>query len=416
MAENQPPRQPLTGPEPASGDRQGTLLVVNCGSSTLKLALFDLRLHKIASVLAEKLEQFQATAHIQGDPAPVPLPSHASHRQALEAVIQALFERGWLTQAPVAIGHRVVHGGERFRQAVRIDDRTREAIADCASLAPLHNPVNLAGIDSTRSLFPGVPQIAVFDTAFHQTLPPRAFLYALPQRFYRQWGVRRYGFHGTSHAFMLTETARLLGQLPEQTSLISAHLGNGCSIAAIDHGHSVDTSMGLTPLEGLVMGSRSGDVDPGLFDFLKTKGIGQDELHRILNEQSGLLGLSGQSNDMRTLCELADQGHEASATAIDVFCFRLARYIGAMMASLRRLDALVFTGGIGENSARIRRQTLASLGLLGFAVDPERNSAHGRQSNGHIESGASRFPVLVIATDEERVIAGESLRLATPHT
>lgn len=391
-----------------------TILVVNCGSSTLKLALFDQALNKTTSVLAEKLDQFQASARIQGDDMPIPLPHHASHRQALEHIIEELSRRGWMDSAPLAIGHRVVHGGEYFREAALIDDQARNAIAECAGLAPLHNPVNLSGIDATRAMFPGVPHIAVFDTAFHQTLPPRAFLYALPQRYYRQWGVRRYGFHGTSHSFMLSETARLLGTRPDQTSIISAHLGNGCSIAAIDRGRSVDTSMGLTPLEGLVMGSRSGDVDPGIFDFFRNKGIDQNELHRILNEQSGLLGLSGQSNDMRTLCELADQGHRDSATAIEVFCFRLARYIGAMMASLQHLDALVFTGGIGENSARVREQTIASLGLLGFVIDNDRNHSHGRRHGGHIEHPQSRFPILVIPTNEELVIAREALRLATP--
>jgi len=393
-----------------------TILVVNCGSSTLKLALFDRALNKTASILADKLEQFGASARIQGEDTPIPLPHHATHRQALESIMAELFRRGRISAEPLAIGHRVVHGGEYFREATLIDDRVREAIAECASLAPLHNPVNLSGIDATLAMFPGVPHVAVFDTAFHQTLPPRAYLYALPRRYYRQWGVRRYGFHGTSHAFMLSEAARLLGTRPEETSIISAHLGNGCSIAAIDQGRSLDTSMGLTPLEGLVMGSRSGDVDPGIFDFFKNKGIGQDELHRILNEQSGLLGLSGQSNDMRTLCELADQGDEDSATAIEVFCFRLARYIGAMMASLQKLDALVFTGGIGENSARVRARTLATLSLLGFVIDSGKNHNHGRQHGGHIEHHKSRFPILVIPTNEELVIARDALRLATTDT
>ncbi len=393
-------------------------LVVNCGSSSLKLALFDATENKLASCLAERLNQpdADATLNARGSRKRVELPANAGHRDALRALIEALRTGGLMPDQPGAIGHRVVHGGEAFTGAALIDDQVIQAIHDCAPLAPLHNPVNLSGIDATRALFPGVPNIAVFDTAFHQTLPAKAYLYALPQAYYRDWGVRRYGFHGTSHAYMLTETAKRLGKTPATTSLISAHLGNGCSITAIQDGASVDTSMGLTPLEGLVMGTRSGDIDPGLFEFLAGKGIDPDHLHRILNQESGLLGLSGQTNDMRTLCELADHGHQPSCLAIDVFCFRLARYIGAMMASLRSLDALVFTGGIGENSSRVREQTLAQLPLLGFRIDPELNRHHGQYSDGHINDADSRFPVLVIPTDEERVIAREAHRLATHHS
>lgn len=390
-----------------------TILAINCGSSTLKLALFqENSLECTATGLAERLNHDDAVARIRGIAGDIPLPAGATHRQALKAMTKALEDSGLLASTPAAIGHRVVHGGEDFREAVLIDDEVRQAIEKCASLAPLHNPVNLSGVDSALSLYPGVPNVAVFDTAYHQTLPRKAYLYAVPYSYYRDWGVRRYGFHGISHSFMLTETARRLGKTPATTSIISAHLGNGCSIAAIRDGLSADTSMGLTPLEGLVMGSRSGDIDPGLFDYLKAKGVAQDQLHHVLNHESGLLGLSGQTNDMRTLCELAEHGHEASQVAIDVFCFRLARYIGAMMASLRHLDALVFTGGIGENSVRVRQQTLDSLQLLGFELDDESNRRGGEFSDGHIEGPGSRFPVLVIPTDEERVIAREAVRLA----
>jgi acetate kinase len=389
-----------------------TLLVVNCGSSSLKLALFDGQHRKLASAMAERLNQSDAFARLAGDEQAIHLGPDASHERALEALVAALRDRNLMTSDPVAIGHRVVHGGETFREAALIDDDVLSAIDECAGLAPLHNPVNLAGIRATLEQFPGVPQAAVFDTAFHQTLPEHAYLYAVPGEWYRDWGVRRYGFHGTSHSFMATEAARILDRPQAQTSIISAHLGNGCSITAIRDGRSVDTSMGLTPLEGLAMGTRSGDVDPGLFDFLRGKGIDSEEVHRSLNQQSGLLGLSGQTNDMRSLCESADKGHEPSRTAIEVFCFRLARYVGAMMASLDRLDALVFTGGIGENSARVREKTIAHLGLLGFHLDARGNDSHGKGSNGHIESGNSRFPVLVIPTNEELVIAREASRLA----
>lgn len=364
------------------------------------------------SALAERLGQNDAFAHIDGQEGTIPLDAGAGHDHALDTLVTAFRDLGLMTTAPSAIGHRVVHGGETFHEAVLIDGEVLEAIESCAGLAPLHNPVNLSGIRATLAQFPEVPQTAVFDTAFHQTLPRRAFLYALPEAWYRDWGIRRYGFHGTSHAFMASEAARLLGKTPATTSVISAHLGNGCSITAIRDGISVDTSMGLTPLEGLVMGTRSGDVDPGLFDFLRSKGIAADEVHRVLNQESGLLGLSGQTNDMRSLCELADHGHEPSQTAIDVFCFRLARYVGAMMASLSQLDALVFTGGIGENSPRIREETIRHLKLTGFELSRDLNIHHGQFSDGHIESPDSRFPVLVIPTNEELVIAREAARLA----
>lgn len=393
---------------------EATILVVNCGSSSLKVALFDAQLKKLASGLAERLGREDAFATVKGHPTQIDLAAGADHQQALSALVAVFRDDGLLDDAPAAVGHRVVHGGERFREAALINDDVLEAIKDCANLAPLHNPVNLAGIEATSALFPGISQVAVFDTAFHQTLPEKAYLYALPPHLYKDWGVRRYGFHGTSHQFMANEAARILGKTPATTSIISAHLGNGCSITAIRDGNSADTSMGLTPLEGLVMGTRSGDVDPGLFDFLANKGVAPHEVHRLLNNESGLLGLSGQTNDMRTLCELADHGHQPSQTAIDVFCFRLARYVGAMMASLSHLDALVFTGGIGENSSLVRKKTLAHLGLFGFTIDDELNNHHGSISDGRIEGADSRFRVLVIPTNEELVIAREALASARP--
>ncbi len=388
---------------------EGTILVVNCGSSSLKIALFDEQLNKLASGLAERLGKDDAFATVKGRADRIELAAGANHQEALNALVTVLQDSGMLDHAPTAIGHRVVHGGETFREAALINKDVLAAIEDCASLAPLHNPVNLAGIEATTALFPSIPQVAVFDTAFHQTLPQKAYLYAVPLRLYKDWGVRRYGFHGTSHQFMASEAARILGKTPATTCIVSAHLGNGCSITAIRDGNSVDTSMGLTPLEGLVMGTRSGDVDPGLFDFLANKGVTSQEVHRLLNNESGLLGLSGQTNDMRSLCELADHGHEPSQTAIDVFCFRLARYIGAMMASLDHLDALVFTGGIGENSSLVRRKTLAHLTLFGFTIDDELNTHHGSISDGRIEGADSRFRVLVIPTNEELVIARKAL-------
>lgn len=386
------------------------ILVINCGSSSLKMAIFSSKCEFIASAIAERLGQPGASASVKGRRTEVTLPQNATHADALSALIECFHENNTITDDVLAIGHRVVHGGETFSQPALIDDTVIESIRACENLAPLHNPVGLAGIEATRSLFPDVPQIAVFDTAFHQSLPPVAYLYALPRYLYTEHGVRRYGFHGTSHRFMLTEAARILQKHEADTSIISAHLGNGCSVTAIRNGKSVDTSMGLTPLEGLVMGTRSGDVDPGLFDYLRRKGFSAETVHNILNQESGLLGLSGTTNDMRTLIEQADDGSEAAQQALDVFCFRLARYIGAMMASLEQLDALVFTGGIGENSERVRARTLDHLLLLGFKIDTPANRVHGDASGGHIEATASRFPILVIPTNEELVIAQAALK------
>jgi len=391
---------------------EDSILVVNSGSSSVKLALFDKHHQKKASALAEKLNKTDATAQITGSPEPIALPENANHQQALQVLIETFTQKELLQGQPLAIGHRVVHGGETFREAALIDIDTIAAIKKVSGLAPLHNPVNLVGIEAMQVLFPSVPQVAVFDTAYHQSLPERAYRYALPKHCYEDWGVRRYGFHGTSHYFMVQEAARLLSKPAEKTSIISAHLGNGCSITAIQDGKSVDTSMGLTPLEGLVMGTRSGDVDPGLFDYLAGQGVSASDVHAMLNNESGLLGLSGHTNDMRTLCELAEKGDKPARLAIDVFCFRLARYIGAMTASLRHLDAVVFTGGIGENSAEVRGETIKHLSLLGLMMDPELNQQHGKESGNRVSHADSRFPILTIPTNEELVIAQEASRLA----
>ena len=379
----------------------------------MKLALFDKHHQKKASALAEKLNKKDAIARIDGSSEPIELPEGANHQQALQVLIETFTQQKLLQGPPLAIGHRVVHGGETFREAALIDTDTIAAIEKVSGLAPLHNPVNLVGINAMQVLFPSVPQVAVFDTAYHQTLPEKAYRYALPKHCYEDWGVRRYGFHGTSHHFMVQEAARLLGKTVESTSIISAHLGNGCSITAIQDGKSVDTSMGLTPLEGLVMGTRSGDVDPGLFDYLSGQGVSAADVHAMLNNESGLMGLSGHTNDMRTLCELAEQGDKPARLAIDVFCFRLARYIGAMTASLTHLDAVVFTGGIGENSAEVRRETIKHLGLLGLTIDPEHNQQHGKHSGNRVSHADSHFPILTIPTNEELVIAQEASRLAS---
>jgi acetate kinase len=302
----------------------------------------------------------------------------------------------------------VVHGGERFRASCPIDDSVIRSVEETSALAPLHNPANLTGIRAARAALPDLPHVAVFDTAFHQTMPPHAYRYAVPEALYREHGVRRYGFHGTSYRFVVGEAASRLDRPLDDCALLVAHLGNGCSAAAVLNGRSVDTTMGLTPLEGLVMGTRSGDVDPGLFEHLERE-TGRD-VHattRLLNAESGLRGLSGLSNDMRTLLDAANRGHEGARLAIEVFVHRLSKSLAGLSVSLPRVDGLVFTGGIGENAARIRADTLTRLSLLGFFVDETANAAHGEGRGGRITRPDS-VPALVVRTNEELMIARDT--------
>jgi acetate kinase len=330
------------------------------------------------------------------------------HAEALAALLEGLDG-----QHPAAVGHRVVHGGESFSTSVRIDDAVVERIAACNDLAPLHNPANLLGIEAARRRFPDRPHVAVFDTAFHHTLPAKAFWYAIPRALYERHRVRRYGFHGISHAFVAEEAARRLGRPLTDVQLLTAHLGNGCSACAVRDGRSADTTMGFTPLEGLVMGTRSGDVDPNLHAYLaEHAGMSLGQISELLNTQSGLLGLSSVSNDMRTLLEARARGDARAALAIDVFCYRLAKGLLALGAALERVDALVFTGGIGEHAAAVRAQTLDQLRLLGPELDAAANAGHGAGTGGRITTPGSRLLALVIPTNEELVIARETARLA----
>jgi acetate kinase len=389
------------------------VLVVNCGSSSLKLALVD---------PSSGARPWQATAERLGGSSPsltLQRANEAKRKQALDvgthehALDVALRE---LPDLPLAgVGHRVVHGGEEFHESTRIDARTISAIEACSDLAPLHNPANLEGIHATLQRLPKLAQVAVFDTSFHHSMPAHAYLYALPYALYEQRKIRRYGFHGTSHRYVAGRAAELLGKPLSALNLLTAHLGNGVSATAIAGGYSVDTTMGFTPLEGLVMGTRSGDVDPSLHQYLATHaGMTLEAVTDMLTEQSGLLGLSGESNDMRNLLELAGQGHARAALAINVFCYRLAKGLMALCAGLPALDALVFTGGIGENAARVRELTVERLALLGAVLDAEHNAAHGRTSQGIISSQLSRIRVLVIPTNEELEIARETVRLLEP--
>lgn len=390
-----------------------TILVINCGSSSLKFALFcATSLECVASGLAEKLGSTDAVITIKnGNSKSTANLNQGDHSTAIKRVIESLKSMNLLTNNPVGIGHRVVHGGEAFSDSVLIDDSVIAEIKKCSALAPLHNPANLLGIELMAELYPSAPQVAVFDTAFHQSLPQTSYLYPIPYELYTDHGIRRYGFHGTSHKYVAEIAAEKLKKPLQECNLITAHLGNGCSVTAIKNGLSVDTSMGLTPLEGLMMGTRSGDIDPGLFEFLCNIGMNSDSITKMLNKDSGLKGLSGETNDMRTLFELADNGSERAALAIDVFCFKLVKYISAMAVSLPSIDALVFTGGIGENADRIRAATLNKLTLLGFKLSNDLNKTNGATSEGRITEAGSRL-AYVIPTNEELVIAKDTLRNA----
>ncbi|HEU5390432.1 MAG TPA: acetate kinase [Streptosporangiaceae bacterium] len=376
----------------------GLVLVLNSGSSSVKYALVDPDTGE--RPLSGQAENIGAAG--------------GSYHDALTRILGHLDDKGHVDLA--GAGHRVVHGGERFSDSVLVDDEVLDAIRSFSRLAPLHNPANLAGIEAVAQVRPGLPQVAVFDTAFHQTMPPAAYRYAVPQEWYTRHAVRRYGFHGTSYRFVSERAATLLGRPPAghpsaALRLVVAHLGNGCSAAAISGGRSVDTTMGLTPMEGLVMGTRSGDVDPGLLGYLAEQtGRGAADLTDVLDTRSGLLGLSGASNDMRTISEAAERGDERAGLALDVFVHRLAKAVAGLTASLGGLDALVFTAGIGENSVLVRSRVLARLGFLGLAEDPAANAAHGRTSGGRI-SLPGPVQALVVPTDEELMIARDTARL-----
>lgn len=391
----------------SSGVFTSMILIINSGSSSIKMAVIDMPSESLlAEGMAERLGEpgTSLSWHVAGDTDRLSLPG-ADHHVAMEQMLASLFGR--IDKANIlAVGHRVVHGAERFIAPTPLNDAVIAEIEALSHLAPLHNPANVLGIRAAREHLPGIAHVAVFDTAFHHAMPRRASLYAVPYHWYIEYGVRRYGFHGTSHHYVAREAASLLGREFADCRLLTAHLGNGCSAAAIADGVSVDTTMGMTPLEGLVMGTRSGDVDPGLHDFIaRASGKSLAEITDVLNRQSGLLGLSGRSNDMRTLLEAAEAGDEMAALAVDIFCYRLAKSLAGLAVALGRVDAIVFTGGIGEHASEIRAKTVQQLTMFGVALDTERNELHGRQSNGFITMSGATLPVLVIATNEEAMIA-----------
>jgi acetate kinase len=410
------------------------ILVLNCGSSTVKFQLIATDLDMIAKNADRRLARGMIeriggeaviTLRVEGGAPQTSTEPLRDMRAAVDFVVRwASSEESGVDEVRSvadiqAVGHRVVHGGERFTHSVLITDEVLRGIEACIDLAPLHNPANIKGIIAARELFgAGLPQVAVFDTAFHQTLPEQAYLYALPYQFYRRHRVRRYGFHGTSHRYVAYRYRQLRGIDRDKTNVITLHLGNGCSIAAIQAGNSIDTSMGLTPLEGLVMGTRSGDIDPAIVDFIATKeGLSSQEVETLLNKQSGLIGISGLTGDMRELLDESRENNDRRARlAIEIFCYRARKYIGAYLAAMNGADAVVFTGGIGENSWEVRSQICEGLAFLGLELDDERNRAQTGGHEGLISKGDSRLAAYVIPTDEELLIARDTARcvLGTP--
>ena len=391
------------------------ILVLNCGSSSLKGAVLNSENGDVLlSCLGEKLNLADAyiTFKVNGQKERVDLSATPNHTGAVGAMLEKLKAMGLESQIG-AIGHRVVSGGEEYSESVLIDDSVMAAIEKCIPLAPLHNPANLLGIRAAQDIFKGLPNVAVFDTAFHQTMPEHAYMYAIPRKFYRELGVRRYGFHGTSYRFVAEEAANVLGADKNNLKLVIAHLGNGASITAVRNGKSMDTSMGLTPLEGLVMGTRSGDVDPSIFSFLADNlKLSTQQITDILNKESGLMGISELSSDCRVIEEESLNGHEGAVLALEMFSYRLAKYVASMAVAAGGLDALVFTGGIGENSDIIREKVLNYCEFLGFSVDKEANTAARFGKAGVITAADSKVKSVVIPTNEELMIAQDTARLS----
>lgn len=412
------------------------ILVLNCGSSSLKFQLIETTSELIASnqdrLLAHgTIEKIGSTDAIVSFSAHGGAPSKSSrrvltHKEAIETAFECMSAAPGIVsdlKEIEGVGHRVVHGGEYFRQSAVMDDEVVRRIESLIELAPLHNPHNLKGYYASKALLPHATQVAVFDTAFHQTLPPKAYLYGLPYLYYTRDKIRRYGFHGTSHRYVSYRFGQIHNTTRDAYKLITCHLGNGCSLCAIDHGKSVDTSMGFTPLEGLLMGTRVGDLDPGAVLYLVGRSeMGMHEVDVLLNKNSGMYGISGVSNDMRELQAEAEKGNCRARLAIEVFCYRVVKYIGAYFAVMNGADALIFAGGIGENAPAIRDQICGSLGALGIRLDPEKNrSAVGVERDISVEAPASAegpsTRVWVIPTNEELLIARDTLRsiLKIPH-
>lgn len=393
------------------------VLVINCGSSSLKYQLIDTDTEKLLEKgICERISG--SGSNLSRKPAGrdeiVIEKELPDHKAAVSLVLSQLTDpdTGVIDDLKLidAVGHRVVHGGEKFSSAVIIDSEVEKGIEECADLAPLHNPANLTGIRACKSLMPGVPQVAVFDTAFHQTMPRQAYLYALPYEYYEKYKIRRYGFHGTSHSYVSKRLAKFLGLDINHSRLIVCHLGNGASVSAIKDGKSIDTSMGLTPLEGLMMGTRSGDLDPAIVEYIGNKeNLTASEVVTVLNKKSGLLGLSGLSSDFRDCAEAAKAGNTQADDALDVYAYRVSKYIGAYVAALGGVDGIALTAGAGENNSEVRLRIMKRLGFLGITMDSEKNKLRGEEFL--LSTEDSRVPVCVIPTNEELAIARETAEL-----
>ena len=392
------------------------VLVINCGSSSLKYQLINSDTEDVlAKGLCERIGiDGRLVYQKAGCDKEITEAAMPTHKEAIQMVLDALVndKTGAIKSLSEvnAVGHRIVHGGEKFASSVVITDEVLEAVAQCNDLAPLHNPANLIGINACKELMPGVPMVAVFDTAFHQTMPEKAYLYGLPYEYYENYKVRRYGFHGTSHSFVSKETARFLGMDLENSKIIVCHLGNGASISAVKDGKCVDTSMGLTPLEGLIMGTRSGDMDPAIMEYIaKKENLDIAGVMNVLNKKSGLEGISGLSSDFRDLTAGAKEGNKRAIAAIEVFCYRVAKYVGSYVAAMNGVDAIAFTAGIGENVGLVREKICSYLGYLGITLDAEANAKSG--DNCVISAADSKVKVAVIPTNEELAICRETVAL-----
>ena len=393
------------------------VLVINCGSSSLKYQLINSDSEEVlAKGLCERIGidgrlVYQKTG-LDKEVTETEMPTH---KQAIQLVIEALInpKTGAIKSLEEidAVGHRVVHGGEKFASSVVLTDEVLKAIEECNDLAPLHNPANLIGINACKELMPNVPMVGVFDTAFHQTMPKKAYMYGLPYEYYEKYKVRRYGFHGTSHSFVSKRTAEYLGMDLKNSKIIVAHLGNGASISAVLNGECVDTSMGLTPLEGLVMGTRSGDIDPAIIEFIaKKENLDIEGMMNVLNKKSGVSGMTrGGSSDFRDLQQEIKDGNELAAVAVDVFCYRVAKYIGSYVAAMNGVDVIAFTAGIGENAGNVREKVVEYLGYLGIELNKEANGVRGEEIT--ISTPDSKVTVMVIPTNEELAIARETVAL-----
>lgn len=392
------------------------ILVVNCGSSSLKYQLIDSETEKALAVgICERIGIDGRLVHTPAGGEKIRMEADMpDHKAAIKYVLDALTSSEYGVIAHLdeigAVGHRVVHGGEKFASSIVITDEVIAGIEECSDLAPLHNPANLIGIRACQHLMPGVPMVAVFDTAFHQTMPQKAYLYGLPYAYYENYKIRRYGFHGTSHSFVAKRAVQLLGLDPDNSKVIVCHLGNGSSVSAVLNGKSIDTSMGLTPLEGLIMGTRSGSIDPAIIEYLmKKEGMTIDEVMDVLNKKSGVLGLSGLSSDFRDLEDATAEGNEKAIMAVEVFNYHVAKTIGSYVAAMNGVDAIVFTAGLGENDKAVRKGTMSYLSYLGVEINEANNNTRGKEIE--LSTPESKVKVYIIPTNEELAIARETVSL-----